>query len=285
MRFDRRRFVHLGTLVLLAAAGSLVRPALARAQPVPSGDEIIRQMKAALEPSKPSIRTMDLTFDDQGSKTRFGLAQARKTLPDGDRALTVLLEPDDARGIAYLTSQPRSGEAFEWLYVPVVRRTRKLVPAENYQSFLDTDFTYGDLGLLPLDTTNKLLATEQIEGKKAYKVESIPTSTVKTWYYSRTMTWIDAETLLPIRREFMSPAGDLFKVETFGAVTRVDGVPTPLQIRIEDVRGKTSSTLDVTSISYDADVPDSLFEPAKLRAVADATLWKQKPAKKAGAGG
>ncbi|MEW6271062.1 MAG: outer membrane lipoprotein-sorting protein [Thermodesulfobacteriota bacterium] len=274
----------LALLAFLAAASASFAPPSASAQP-PGADEIIRQMKAALEPPKPSLRTMDLTFDDHGTKTRFQLAQARKRLPDGERSLTVLLEPDDARGIAYLTAQKQGGEAVEWLYVPVVRRTRKLVPAENYQSFLDTDFTYGDLGLLPLDTTNKLVATEVVEGRKAYKVESIPTSAVKTWYYSRTVTWVDAESLLPIRREFLSPAGDLFKVETFGSVARIDGIPTPLQIRMEDVRGGTSSTLDVTSVDYDADLPDSLFDPKKLRVVAEEALWRQKPAGGAGGGG
>lgn len=240
----------------------------------PSADQIVQQMKAALEPPKPSIRTMTLTFDDQGTKSTFGLVQARKKLTDGDRSLTVLLEPDGARGIAYLTSTAGSGDPTEWLYIPYVQRTRKLVSAENYQSFMDTDFTYGDLGLLPTDTKNKLLGTEQVDGKKAYKVESIPSSTVKQWYYSKTVTWVDAETLLPIRREFFSPAGEVFKTETFDSVTRVDGIPTPLQTTITNVGTGTSSTLLVTSVSYDANVPDTLFAPEGLRSIADADAWK-----------
>jgi hypothetical protein len=276
----------LPALTAVAAFASVLAGAshTAAAADQPSADQIVRQMKLALEPQKPSVRTMTMTFDDRGTKTTFGLVQARKRLPDGNRSLTVLLEPEDARGIAYLTSQPAQGEAVEWLYVPVVRRTRKLVPAENYQSFLDTDFTYGDLGLLPIDTANKLLGTEVVEGKKAYKVESIPSSSVKQWYYSRTVTWIDAETLLPIRREFMSPAGDLFKVETFGSVKRVDGMPTPLEIRIENVGTNTSTTLAVDSVTYDAALPDALFAPEKLPEIADADYWKQKP-KKAAQGG
>jgi outer membrane lipoprotein-sorting protein len=263
---------------LLASAASPVWSA-----DPPSADQIVKQMQEALEPPKPSVRTMTMTFDDQGKKTTFGLVQARKRLADGDRSLTVLLEPDDARGIAYLMSSASSGEPTEWLYVPYVQRTRKLVPAENYQSFMDTDFTYGDLGLLPTDTKNTLLGTEQLDGKKAYKVESIPGSTVKQWYYSRTVTWIDAETLLPTRREFYSPAGDLFKTETVGAVTRVDGIPTPLQTTITNVGTGTSTTLVVNSVTYDANVPDTLFAPEGLRGVADQDYWKSKPKKASGA--
>lgn len=268
----------LFALPFALATASLATPAWS-ADP-PSADQVVQQMKAALEPAKPSIRTMTLTFDDQGTKSTFGLVQARKKLADGDRSLTVLLEPDGARGIAYLMSAAGSGDPTEWLYVPYVQRARKLVSAENYRSFMDTDFTYADLGLLPTDTKNKLLGTEQVGGKETYKVESIPSSTVKQWYYSRTVTWIDAETLLPVRREFFSPAGDLFKTQTFGSVTRVDGIPTPLQTTITDVGTNTSSTLLVTSVSYDANVPDALFAPEGLRSIADAEAWKT--AKKGG---
>lgn len=257
------------TVALTAGAASAADP--------PSADEVVRQMKSAVEPPKPSVRTMTMTFDDRGTKTTFGLVQARKRLADGERSLTVLLEPAGARGIAYLTAAPSSGEPVEWLYVPYVQRTRKLVPAENYQSFLDTDFTYGDLGLLPVDTRNTLLGTEEIDGKKAYKVESIPSSTVKQWYYSRTVTWIDAATLLPLRREFFSPAGDVFKIETFGQVTRIDGIPTALETRITNVGTSTTTTLRVDTVTYDATVPDSLFAPEGLRGIADADYWKTKP--------
>jgi len=272
------RLVSLAVLtaVILCGAG------FAWSADPPSADQIVQQMKAALEPPKASVRTMTLTFDDRGTRTAFGLVQARKRLADGDRSLTVLLEPEGARGIAYLMAATSGSEPAEWLYVPYVQRTRKLVPAENYQSFMDTDFTYADLGLLPADTRNTLLGTEQVDGKKAYKVESIPGSTVKQWYYSRSVTWVDADTLLPLRREYFSPAGDLFKTATFGSVTRVDGIPTPLETTITNVGSNTSTTLLVTSVSYDANVPDSMFAPEGLRSIADSDYWKSKPAQKTG---
>jgi hypothetical protein len=271
------RLLAAPTVVVAALLVLTAAPAWSASPP--SADEIVREMKLALEPHRPSVRAMTLTFDDHGEKTTFGLAQARKHLPDGDRSLTVLLEPKDARGIAYLEAAKPSGGATEWLYVPYVRRTRQLVPAEDYQSFMDTDFTYGDLGLLPTDTRNKFLGTEKVDGKNAYEVESIPTSTVKQWYVSRTLTWIDAETLLPLRREFFSPGGDLFKTETFGSVARIDGVPTPLDIEMRTRDGGTITTLHVDSVSYDVVVPDALFAPDGLRTVAENDFWKSKPAK------
>ncbi len=248
----------------------------------PSADEIIAQMKAALEPTKPSLRRMNLTVRQGGEQTRFNLVQARKALPDGNRSLTVLLAPDDAKGLAYLVAErPPGQENVEWLYIPVVRRVRQLVPAENYTRFMDTDFSYADMGFLDLHATNRLLGTETVGKRQAYKVESVPGSTTKQWYFSRVVTLIDAETLLPIKREFYSPSNMLFKVESFDDVSRIDGVPTALKINMQDIPGGSSSEIKVTDVSYDVDLPEDVFGPEKLSSIADAALWdlKTPPAK------
>lgn len=252
-------------------AVALVFPSLPASAADPSASEIVKKMKAALEPPKASIRDMTLTLNQEGESSSFKMIQARKILSDGPRSLTVLTRPDAARGLGYLV-QERAGKKdnVEFLYVPLVRRVRRLVPAENYNSFLDSDFTYGDMGFLPMDSTDRLIGSDPVDGKDAWKVESVPGSTVKQWYYSRYFTWIDKTTLLPIRRQFFSPAGEVFKTMTFESVTNVDGVPTPLKITMNNPAAKSSSVLEVTSVTYDAKLDDSLFTPAALSKAADA---------------
>jgi outer membrane lipoprotein-sorting protein len=268
---------HLAVAAAFAAAGALLASAPATADEAPDADRIVAQMKAALEPDKPSVRTMTMSVRQDGESQAFTVAQARSKVAGEPRSLTVLLAPDDARGLAYLVADkaPGSKENKEWLYVPVVRRVRELVPAENYTSFLDSDFTYADLGFLDLGSTNKLLGSDTVGGKKAYKVESIPGSTTKQWYYARIVTWVDAETLLPLRREYYAPSGLMFKVATFDSVSRVDGMPTPFRITMENIPNRTSSELTVTNVTYAAKIPDEIFTPAKLRTIADLALWNE----------
>jgi len=231
----------------------------------PSPDQLIKDMKEAIEPSKPSTRVMELTAVQGGESQTLKLIQARKAFSDGPRALTFLIEPEAARGMAYLVEE-HTGKPnpVEYVYVPMVRRVRKLVPAENYRTFMDTDFTYGDLGFLPLDATNTLVGSDTVNGKKAYKVQSVPNGTAKQWYYSKYVTWIDADSSLPVKREFYSPAGQVFKTETFDAVTVFDGVPTPTKITMQDRDSNTTSELKVLSVSYNNEIPDSFFTPAEL---------------------
>lgn len=265
--------------VIFALLGLVAPAARAPAQDgAPTGDQVLAQMKAALEPDKSSVRRMQMTVIQDKERRSFTLAQARKRLADGARSLIVLLEPDAAKGLAYLMAEKGPGreDNTEWIYIPVVRRVRELTPAETFTGFLESDFTYADLGLLDLSTTNKLLGTESIGGKKAFKVESIPDERVRQWYFARIVTWVDADTLLPVKREFVSPSGLTFKVETFESVSRVDGIPTPFKITMQNLPAGTSTELQVTDLSYGLEIPDDFFGKDKLRTIADLTFWGEK---------
>jgi hypothetical protein len=261
---------------LVVAALVAHAPSAVAADP-PSADQIVAQMKSALEPAKPSFRRFEMTVKQGGEQRTFELIQARKPLADGPRSVTVILAPDDAKGLAYLVAEKGSDpDNREWLYIPVVRRVRELVPAENYTSFLDTDFTYADLGFLDPHMTNKLLGVDNAGGKTLYRVESIPGSTTKQWYYSRIVTSVDAETLLPVKREFYSPSNMLFKVERFDDISRVDGIATPFRITMENLPAKSSTELHVVDLAYSAEMPDEIFSPDKLSTLAGVALWKPK---------
>lgn len=279
-RLCRPESRSLAVAAALAWLGAVALPGRGLAQnPPTNGDQVIAAMKAALEPDKPSVRRMDMTVAQDGEQRHFTLVQARKHMPDGMRSVTVLLAPDDAKGLAYLVAEKKPGQKdnTQWLYIPVVRRIREMVPAENYTNFLDSDFSYADLGFVDRTTTNKLLGTETLDGKKTYKVQSIPGQTTREWYYSKINTWVDAETLLPVRREFVSPAGNTFKVETYEGVSRFDGVPTALKTTMRNLPDKTSTELKITEVSYGLDIPDEVFDQTKLRTIADLAFWNENP--------
>ncbi len=265
--------------ILLSTCVSLAFAAPLRAAE-PSADEVIRNMQQAIEPSQASTRVITLTAKQAGDSESLRLIQARKKLPNGTRAsLTFVIAPKDARGLAYLELHDTNGEAKEYIYAPVIRRVRELTPAETYTSFLDTDFTYGDLGFFPVDNDNTFLGTEKEgNGKTYYKVQSTPNQTAQQWYYSRYVTWIDADTNLPVKREYFSPAGELFKLELFEGVTQVDGIPTPTKVTMNNLPSKSTSEMLVSSISYNNGIPDEFFSPKMLHTLSEAENGAEKAA-------
>lgn len=232
------------------------------------------QMKEAFEPTRPSTRKVVISVSDLGQTVQFVGRVARKKLADGKRQVIVMMEPLDVRGTAMLIAEPKdpTKPSIMWIYSPYIRRVRKLVPIDANDHFLDTDFTYADLGYVRLHDTYKYLGKADINGVKADKIdEKIPQ---EEWYYSHVITYIAEANKLPIKREYYDPAGALWKTEVFDNVTDIDGSPTLLHAQMKDVQAQTSTDLAVSEVRYDVDVPDSIFDPMKMGQLADHPLWQ-----------
>lgn len=244
----------------------------------PDGFSIVRQMKALLEPEGPSLRRIDLTVKNrsaytEGYETVEKVAgMAVKNFPDGKRMLFVMLGPDDVKGMAFLIQERKDQTDVMWVYLPAIRRVREIKPIDQYESFLGTDFTYADLGFIKLHGRYKLLGEEEHNGVRAYKIqEVVPQDLV---YYSKIVTWVAADSMLPVERDFYGPAGDLMKREVFQSATILDGVPTALRLAMKDVEQGTSTELNARQVDYDVVLPDKLFDPHELPVVSAHGIWQ-----------
>jgi hypothetical protein len=247
-------------------------PAVAQAADAKS---IVEAMKRALEPERPSLRTIVMIMHDPLSEpVEWTTRQARKHLAEGNAFLTVRLRPDDVKGVALLVLEHRSQKRdAQFVYLPAVRRVREVLPVSAYEAFLGTDLTYADLGLFNLrDRTFTLLGEETVGHTPAYKIDEVP---VDKRYYSHIVTWIAKDTMLPLRRDFYDPANDLWKSERVEDSAIVDGVPTILRLRMEDYEAHTSTEMRTTDVQYDAKLPDALFDVANLPKAAANPIWAQ----------
>ena len=231
---------------------------------------VLRRMKEALEPARASIRSITIRLQSRsGGATQWLAAQARKDLADAHGMLTVVLAPETMRGVALLV-RDRPSEPDLHVFVPAVRRARRLLPVEVSQSFFGTDITYADLGFVDLRPQSRLLATEERSGQRVYRVEEVP---AERWYYARIVSVVSADSWLPLEREFYDTANALWKLQRTDRVTRIEGVPTPLSMRMENVQEGSSTELEVTSVRYGVDLPDGLFDPSRLDQALASPVW------------
>ncbi|HJY84246.1 MAG TPA: outer membrane lipoprotein-sorting protein [Candidatus Binatia bacterium] len=257
---------------LIVALFLAVTPAVVAAAP-PDVMTIVRQMKEVFEPARPSTRKVVISMSAEGEKIQWVAGQARKEFPDGKRMVMVMLDPPGVRGMAYLIAEPKNKPTRIWAYSPAIRRVRSLVPVDAYEHFLGTDFTYADLGFVRLHEKYRLLGEEDHAGVHAYKVEEqVPQERA---YYSRLITWVAVDSMLPLQRDYYDGAGELWKTEIFEQVSVIDGVPTPLRIRMNDVQEHSGTELNVSEVRYGVDIPpDAVFDPKRLPQVATHSLWR-----------
>jgi hypothetical protein len=257
----RTALLALVLVVPLASPGA--------AADAPEIGTLVAKMKAALEPPKSSLRQMQLSISgEDGGTTQWSLAQARKHVNGEARMLTVLLAPASDRGIASLMIDGKPPVTA--LYVPTVRRVRTMTPAGGYETVLGSDFMYADLGFVRLNDRYRYIGAEKKNGKDAWKIEQTPDN---PFYYSKIVAWIDQATMLPIERDYYDPAGQLWKVETFGDMTTIDGQPAALKVRMQDKQSGGTSEIDVSNLRFGADLPDALFTKDDLPVAANSPVW------------
>jgi outer membrane lipoprotein-sorting protein len=262
---------HLASVLRRAVTPLVLLTATTAAAGPPDVKTIVGRMKQALEPPRSSVRRMTLTVTQGSATSDVQVGQVRGQAAEGNRILNVVLAPADLRGTAYLVQEaPASAANKQWAYVPAIGRVRVLVSPEAFSAFLNSDFTFADLGFTPLKSRYKLLGEQAASGGHVYRIEETP---AQQWYYSRIVTTVAADSFLPGDRQFYDPANQLWKVEHFEGVSTIQGVPTVIRTTMEDVQAKSRSTIAVTDLQYDAQVPPSLLDPAALPDAAKSPVW------------
>jgi hypothetical protein len=257
-------------LVALASSFLFITPAVA-AGPEPA--TVVEHMKEGLEGPNGAVRLITLKVISNGNTlAQWNIGQANGTTNGAHWILTVVLSPPAAKGMALLDKeQPGGSSAVRYAYLPAAKRAFQLGPLEGYDPFFATDFAYQDLGFIRLGGRGEaLLGTEIHDGMKVYKLEDHP---INHPYYSKVISYVAENTLLPVERDFYDHSGKLYKSERC-TVQIVDGTPAVTKIVMKNVQMGSSSEIDVVKVIRGKNLPGNLFDPKHLPEVADDPFWK-----------
>lgn len=176
--------------------------------------------------------TSDATFT---LINKNGQERVRKTFittklqPNGvdNRRMVRFLSPSDVKGTVTLMVEHSEGDDDIWIYLPALKKVRRLVASNKKDSFVGTDFSYGDvIGQRVGEWEHRLIREEEIDGQPCYVIESLPKNEVvkSNSGYARRLSWIQKDNFMTVKGEFWDPAGALLKTATFTDVRLVDQV-------------------------------------------------------------
>jgi len=257
--------LSLGFLLFLPAAIASAGESLDAAQ-------IARRARAALYPDLPSTRTIGISVrTSDGAVATWTGRQARKNVDGRPSVLTVLERPEGVAGIAILAEALDENMDAQWVYIPAVRRVRRLVYDGRFENFLGTDFSVEDFGFADIHATQlTLLGEAEHEGQKAYVLREVP---LDPSGYAKILTWVSVESYLPMRREFFDADGVLWKTQRFENVAVIDGVATPLRISVVNEQEGGSTELAVRGVNYAAELDEGIFRPGALSSLLNNAAW------------
>ena len=137
-----------------------------------------------------------------------------ETKNDGDKSMIVFDQPKDVAGTALLTYTHKSADDDRWLYLPAVKRVKRIASSNKSGPFMGSEFAYEDLGSQePEKYTFKHLRDEKLDGKDVFVLERFPKD--KDSGYTRQVLWMDKAEYRPWKIEFYDRKQSLLKTLTF----------------------------------------------------------------------
>jgi uncharacterized protein len=127
--------------------------------------------------------------------------------------------PADIKGTGVLQVEHSDGDDDLWIYLPALKKSRRLVANNKKDSFAGSDFSYGEIALPKVDQyTHRLLRSEKLDALDCFVVESLPANeTVKSNSgYSKKITWVRTDNFLEAKVEYYDLAGRLLKTQRTG---------------------------------------------------------------------
>ncbi len=133
---------------------------------------------------------------------------------DGDKSLIVFDQPRDVKGTALLTFSHKVKDDDQWLYLPALKRVKRIASRNKSGPFMGSEFAFEDLASQEVEKyTYKFIRDDELDGKPVFLMERYPVS--KYSGYTRQLVWIDKERYIPLKIEFYDRKNSLLKVLVF----------------------------------------------------------------------
>ncbi len=147
--------------------------------------------------------------------TRDMSNQILEQIADGDKSLIIFNSPRDVKGTSTLTFTHKVGADDQWLYLPSIKRVKRISSDNKSGPFMGSEFAFEDLSSQEVEKyTYNYLHEEKINGEIIHVVERDPLDEKSG--YTRQVTWYNAEKGYRVEKvEFYDRKNSLLKTLTY----------------------------------------------------------------------
>ena len=204
-------------LLLISLLGSL-----AFSNPLLAGPDEDKGLEIAVEADKRKNGFGDFTADllmvlrnRQGEEsTRELRSKNLEVEGDGDKSLTIFDRPQDVKGTALLTFTHKTGSDDQWLYLPALKRVKRIASNNKSGPFMGSEFAYEDISSQEVEKyTYKYLRDELLDGENMFVFERYPVD--RKSGYTRQVVWMDQDEYRERKIVYYDRKNSLLKTLTF----------------------------------------------------------------------
>lgn len=183
--------------------------------------------------------------------------------------ITRFTSPADIKGTATLLIENPTADDDMWIYLPALKKVRRLIASNKRDSYVGTDFTFGDvLGHRVADWNHKLAGTSRVDGQECTLIESTPKSdAVRTQTgYSKRLSCVERLSAVALRTDFWDEVGKPLKWIQTSELKAVDqdGHWQPMQLKAFNLQSSNQTVIRLSDYRVDRSIAADQFRANRL---------------------
>jgi outer membrane lipoprotein-sorting protein len=184
---------------------------------------------------------------------------------DGDKSMSIFDSPKDVQGTAFLSYTHVKDADDQWLYLPALKRVKRISSSNKSGPFMGSEFAYEDITSQEVEKyTYKWLRDEKYDGRDTFVMERYPT--YKHSGYTKQVAWIDKEMYQPLKIDFYDRKGALLKTLTQHEYKKYLGkFWRPSRMEMVNHITKKSTTLKWSNFHFNSGLTDRDFDRNSLK--------------------
>lgn len=219
---------------------------------------------------------MDMTLIDRQGRQRLRSVKSfrRYAGPDNRDSESILffLAPADVKDTAFLTMDYHdvSRDDDQWLYLPALKKTKRIAASDKSGSFMGTDFTYADMTKRNLDFYDySLLKEEVVNGHPTWVIEAIPNNDRERAEtgYGKSVLFVRQDNFMVIRAVNWVDKGGRLKYMDVRRLEQIDGIWIAAEMAMTTRQGRDTlhqTVMHSRNIRFNQPLTDELFSLRSL---------------------
>jgi outer membrane lipoprotein-sorting protein len=225
-----------------------------------TGEEIIKNVYQRGTPHDQTGSLVMTLENSRGSKRVREIDQYLKDFGSEEKKIMFFTAPADVKGTSFMnwSYDDEGRDDDQWIYLPALKKVKRISSGSRGDAFMGSDFTYDDLGdRHPSEDNHRLLRQETLQGEPCYVVESIPKD--EDYMYARTVTWVAADMWIGLKKEFYDEDNDHLKTLTVGKYQNTNGYWMITKSEMHNTQKDHTTRIELKNIRLDTGIEDRIF--------------------------
>lgn len=174
--------------------------------------------------------------------------------------------PADVKDTAFLTyDYDGERDDDQWLYLPALRKTKRIASDDKSSAFMGSDFSYADMTKRELENyTFQMLGEKEVGGHKTLLIQSSPVSqaVVDKYGYTKSVLFVRPDINMVVRAVHWEDKPNRLKYFDVKKLEKINGIWTVLESHMTSRYGKRflhKTVLTYANVRYDQDMDNAFF--------------------------